>query len=115
MELSKIIDKVIAVIPNPDRWMQGDRHGKDEWDEPTHCVLGAIDVVQREGGIAKGQRLTLSNLLRSCVPEGYRGSVIAFNDNYETTYQDIRAFLDRAKEKAEAREIVDRVAPLPQA
>lgn len=105
MELSKIIDKVIAVIPTREHWIQEARHAGGMWGEQSHCVLGAIDVVQKRGDIAKGQRSKLTNLLRTCLPKGHYGSIVHFNDDDSTTYQDIRAFLDRAKEKAEATEM----------
>ena len=104
---AEILRKAKAHISDPAMWHKGDFYkghpGKDRFEfrvQPTTCpacVFGAISAVTNLAN-HPGANACLSGAL----PESWNDDMVDYNDDSDTTHDDIMAWLDRAIAHEEA-------------
>lgn len=115
LEVIKVVRD--EVLTGPERWTQGS-YTADESGLPTsgsaydaaprYCLVGAVRraaklIVTRNGSDDGSDDGHFSRAYRAekCLNGvlGAGGGAITFNDNYKTTFEDVRALLNKALEK----------------
>lgn len=102
MKPSEVIDEALTKhIPDEDHWCQGAYH-----DGQRHCLVGSLLIVEemREGLVERprvfASRMAAQYRIYSLLEESatpLAQGIVNFNDAPDTTYDDVRAILEKAR------------------